>query len=1172
MKRRILGVLLMLLLLMGSCLTVNAAITKETYFTENGVRYCWLRGELRDDEVPSEKVKGYTWVKVSDEDGLVTQIGACDSCAALGIMSCDCIEDGDPWALFDRLEHKFELVKRELLTIECRDELGNSMKGVGFMLLVEPIVRDDNDNPILRVDENGKRWVQRYEGLNDTVICKAIVGANGRVTLRLEDEIEDGDIGPNGGIIEIPDEQKEAREKLKLKDAFEQVILVQNMNPDPDVDIENSDILNEYKPIEKRWYVNLRLVADDEYEVCGMTEAPFHSTDNYDELITYGFYGCAEDRGADFGKGFDKVPEYSTKNQLLILTNEIRYGTIQAEINVEGLQGSDSVDVYFDVFVPDTNISDRLRNGEIMEKLRMREYSIKFYQPPVVNGYTQKDPELKIEYASPVNSEPKPLEVTGNTSTILLDRDHVNAKLILTYTYHPDHKHDYDYENGVVTDPTCTAQGYTTYKCKDPECTDPYKVTDIVEKIPHKYEEELVKPTCYEDGYIIYDCKGCAEHYEYHYEDHEDEPEAQKLKKLDHEYELKVTKPTCTENGYTTYTCIHCADSYPEVDEETALGHEEKITKTQAASCEEDAKVFKYCTECGDKWEESEEGTKLGHDYNFDSPKIIEATCTQAGYEQYTCSRSGCGKKLNGEPLADKPALGHTYDSGKVTNPTCTEKGYTTYTCTVKGCGYSYSGNYTNAAGHKYVEKVVEPTKTQEGYTEHTCSVCGDSYTDNHKDKLSNKKPSSGSSGSSSNKGQTANKNNTNMSGSATDTLVVKFYDNKNQPLNSGMVGLYSGNTQLKTWSCTYDNVVVVDNLEKYATDGAVVALTLKQSKAMDGYDVSKDSFTVQLQKDGSNLKINVKKNGSAFSGTSKATKVEKGRDGKPIVSICNTKKTTQFDIACQVSVEFDDSCLPDDVMPAELLQNKYKFTLNWTNDDGEQKSESISLVNGTSGSWKAKIPFGTKYEITATDSDGNAVRGLSENASGTLSAKQMEGKVKVEAAIQYKVQSDSPKTLEMNVVDPATGTPLKGANFELRDPEGAKIATFISRENGKFYMEDAFQELGDYLLIQSKATDGYASVKGDVPVIVSLAYAPQSENNVQTILQSKAVEFAHQAVSSGEGEVYTIENDSQIVIDKNTGKGGKTGLILGIVGGTVAVGAGGAAAFVMIKKKRKQG
>ncbi len=73
-----------------------------------------------------------------------------------------------------------------------------------------------------------------------------------------------------------------------------------------------------------------------------------------------------------------------------------------------------------------------------------------------------------------------------------------------------EHKHDYE---SVVTAPTCTEQGYTTYTC---ECGDTY-VDDYVDALGHTsstaVEENYVAPTCTENGskdVVVY-CSVCYE-------------------------------------------------------------------------------------------------------------------------------------------------------------------------------------------------------------------------------------------------------------------------------------------------------------------------------------------------------------------------------------------------------------------------------------------------------------------------------------------------------------------------------------------------------------------------------------------------------------------------------------------------------------------------------------
>ncbi len=70
----------------------------------------------------------------------------------------------------------------------------------------------------------------------------------------------------------------------------------------------------------------------------------------------------------------------------------------------------------------------------------------------------------------------------------------------------------------------------------------------------------------------------------------------------------------------------------------------------------------------------------------------------------------------------------HNY-SKTVVQPTCTEKGYTQYTCAA--CGDSYQEDFVDALGHNYAETKVAATCTSKGYTLHGCTRCSNSYRDN---------------------------------------------------------------------------------------------------------------------------------------------------------------------------------------------------------------------------------------------------------------------------------------------------------------------------------------------------------------------------------------------------------------------------------------------------------
>ena len=130
---------------------------------------------------------------------------------------------------------------------------------------------------------------------------------------------------------------------------------------------------------------------------------------------------------------------------------------------------------------------------------------------------------------------------------------------------------------------------------------------------------------------------------------------------------------------------------------------------------------IKYSCACGYEFTEL---LPENHDYVF--IKSVAATCSNAGYDVYKCSK--CGKILNKSNGEEQ--LPHDYELTKAVEPTCTEHGYDVYKCTVCGTSKTETRN-DELLPHDYVVTVVEPTCLKGGYTLHKCSVCGDEYKDN---------------------------------------------------------------------------------------------------------------------------------------------------------------------------------------------------------------------------------------------------------------------------------------------------------------------------------------------------------------------------------------------------------------------------------------------------------
>lgn len=257
---------------------------------------------------------------------------------------------------------------------------------------------------------------------------------------------------------------------------------------------------------------------------------------------------------------------------------------------------------------------------------------------------------------------------------------------------------------------------------------------------------------------------------------------------------ISVVEATCTEPTKTTYRCKNCGEEYV-VTGVLPGGHEYDKTQEpaeyKAATCEEAGYKAWKCTNCdhvGD-WEAIVTGgyetiDKLGHSYdNTQEPvEYKEATCEEAGYKAWKCTREGCDhvatsneskgyekleaaghSKIDGdEPYKVEAATcknegkayyhcvncegdyvetleidpdNHTWDEGKVTTkPTCTEKGIKTYSCTNKsgpistfsGCKATYTEEI-NADGHKFdYVQTTAPTCENEGVETWMCTVCGE--------------------------------------------------------------------------------------------------------------------------------------------------------------------------------------------------------------------------------------------------------------------------------------------------------------------------------------------------------------------------------------------------------------------------------------------------------------
>lgn len=264
-----------------------------------------------------------------------------------------------------------------------------------------------------------------------------------------------------------------------------------------------------------------------------------------------------------------------------------------------------------------------------------------------------------------------------------------------------EHVHEYE---AVVTPPTCTEQGYTTYTC--PEDGESY-IDDYVEPLGHTpaaaVRENETAATCTEAGSyeeVVY-CSVCKE---------EISRKRVQTEALGHEWDegTLTTAPTCTQDGVRTFRCTRCSEVKTETAAATGHIPGPEATCTQA----------QVCLQCDAVLAEA-----LGHDWDEGTTEQ-EATCLREGSVLYTCSRCDEVRRES------TPKGSHTPETVPGKAATCTDDGLTEGSkCSL--CGIVLTEQEVIPAAHTPGETVreneVAATCTAEGSYDEVvyCTVCG---------------------------------------------------------------------------------------------------------------------------------------------------------------------------------------------------------------------------------------------------------------------------------------------------------------------------------------------------------------------------------------------------------------------------------------------------------------
>lgn len=196
---------------------------------------------------------------------------------------------------------------------------------------------------------------------------------------------------------------------------------------------------------------------------------------------------------------------------------------------------------------------------------------------------TYSIPALGHNYSGEITA-PKCLE--GGYTTYSCTRRGCDDSYIADYT-DPKGHNPVPTEGGYPA--TCTEDGMAVGTvCADCDMmlVDPQVIPAFGHSIAEDWEI-VTDATCTEDGYKVKKCTTCDEVLE-------DEV----IPALGHDYSVVVTPANCTEKGYSTYTCATCGDTYVDdyVDE---LGHKPGKVEVVEKDGTNETVVTTYCAVCG---------------------------------------------------------------------------------------------------------------------------------------------------------------------------------------------------------------------------------------------------------------------------------------------------------------------------------------------------------------------------------------------------------------------------------------------------------------------------------------------------------------------------------------------------------------------------------------------
>lgn len=268
----------------------------------------------------------------------------------------------------------------------------------------------------------------------------------------------------------------------------------------------------------------------------------------------------------------------------------------------------------------------------------------------------------------------------------------------------------------IVQEATCTEKGAETIKCQRCETIK----TDSIEAMGHDFEPNLtidVEASCSQEGSQSRHCTRC-----------DAKTDIEVIDKKPHTWgkdTTRITEPSCIAQGADSITCRFC-EAF-KIDPVAALGHdfEEAFTIDVQPKCEEEGSESQHCTRCDEK-RNVRPIEAIGHEFSDEYTIDEEANCTESGIKTRHCLHEGCTARI--DTVEIEPNGGHVWEVYEtIKEATCTEKGEVNRRCTK--CGSIAEHVIIKELGHKHEETFtvdIQPTCKTAGEESRHCVRCDD--------------------------------------------------------------------------------------------------------------------------------------------------------------------------------------------------------------------------------------------------------------------------------------------------------------------------------------------------------------------------------------------------------------------------------------------------------------